>query len=316
MLKSMGKKKKKHHPIRTLFGTERDGFKAYFVNSRFILVPAIIFAIAIVLFFGLRFLGLYLSETDFASQANAVLEASGEETRVALPTFQYLWTKTFEGLTLDADLTQMVTTMGLSDNALKESLKEQIKESIAANNVCNIIGFGILLLSFFLSSALCGKRIKKANNVTYGLKYTIISWILKIVVFGGLITGLVYLFNYLPWASAVVSIIVLPFFQSLFALWRGYMVQMGLKKTLGMFRTITPADAFMFLLLTWGIYLIFGSFVVVLVSVFPNNALLTLSLALPLFVYTACFLEVYAEIYILKKGQLQKAPSEEEANKA
>lgn len=94
------------------------------------------------------------------------------------------------------------------------------------------------------------------------------------------------------------------------------MVQMGLKKTLGMFRTITPADAFMFLLLTWGIYLIFGSFVVVLVSVFSNNTLLTLSLALPLFVYTACFLEVYAEIYILKKGQLQKVPSEEEAKKA
>lgn len=127
MLKPMGKPKKKHHPIRTLFGTERDGSKAYFVNSRFILVPAIIFAIAIVLFFGLRFLGLYLSETDFANQANAALEASGEETRVALPTFQYFWTKTFEGLTLDADLTQVATTMGLSDDALKESLKEQIK---------------------------------------------------------------------------------------------------------------------------------------------------------------------------------------------
>ncbi len=305
--------KKKRHPFRTLFQTERDGFKAYFVNAKYVLVPVVVFAIAVTAFFALRFLGLYISENDFANQANAALEASGEATRVPTPTFAYLWTKTFEGLTIDADLNQMVTTMGLSDGGLKDSLVEQIKHSVAANNVCSFLGLSILLISLFLASAMCGKKIKKANNVTYGLKYTIISLILKVVVFSALLTGLTYLFNYLPWASAIVSIVLIPFFQSLFALWRAYMVQMGLKKTLGMFRTITPADAFMFLLLTWGIYLIFGTVFVVLMSVLPKNIFLILSFALPLFVYTSCFLDVYAEIYILKKGQLQKkdeAPQE------
>lgn len=313
MAKEKKEKKAKRHPFRTFFQTERDGFKAYFVNAKFILVPVVVFAIAVTAFFALRFLGLYISENDFARQANAALEASGETTRVAPPTFQYLWVKTFEGLTLNADLTQMVSTMGLSDGGLKDSLMEQIQSSVAANNICNIVGFGILLISLFLASAMCGKKIKQANNVTYGLKYTIISLVLKLVVFSGLLTGLTYLFNYLPWASALVSIVLIPFFQSLFALWRAYMVQMGLKKTLGMFRTITPADAFMFLLLTWGIYLIFGTVFAVLMSVLPKNVFLILSFALPLFVYTSCFLEVYAEIYILKKGQLQQkdeAPQE------
>ena len=306
MAKESNPSKRKHHPFRTFFKTEGNGFKAYFVNAKYILVPVVVLLIAVAIFFALRFLGLYISENDFVRQANASLEASGETTRVDPPTFGYLWTKTFEGLTLNADLSSMVSGLGLSDESLKESLKEQIQTSIEANNVCNIVGFVVLFVAYFLSSILCGKKIKIANKVPFGLKYTIISWILKIVVFGGLLTGLVYLFNYLPWASALVSLVLIPFFQSLFALWRAYMVQMGLKKTLGMFKMIPPADAFMFLLLSWGIYFIFGVVVVVLVSVFPSNALLTLSLALPIFVYTSCFLEVYAEIYILRKGKPQK----------
>ena len=311
MAKKDKQPKAKKHPILNFFKTEAHCFRAYFINSRFILFPATILGIGIIAFFALRFAGIYISQTDFANQANAMLEESGEAERVAYPTFQSVFYETFQGFKISADLTTMITSTGITDKALTDALKGQISDSVSAHNVFAIIGFGILFIAYLLSSVICGKKIKEANHVASGLKYTILNWVLKILVFGGLLIGLGYLFGLLPWASAIVSFILIPLFQALFSLWRAFLVQRGLKKTFGMFHVITFRDVIIFLLLTWGIYFIFGSFAVVLVSLFPDHAILTLVLALPLYVYTACFLEVYAQVYILEKGKAKNIPSYE-----
>ena len=312
MEKEQAKKKRKTTPVRTFFAREKKGYKAYFVNMRFILYPAIILTVGIAVFFLLRFIGIYVSEADFVNKTNATLEAQGEASRLAMPTLGYILEKTFQGLTINADLSDMVTNMGLSDKALTDALKTEIQTSVSTHDVLAFVGFIALLVSYFLSAIVCGKKMKKANNVPYGLKYTIIGWILKTIVFGGLLTGLGYLFDLFPWASAISSLILIPLIQTLFSLWRAYMVQLGLKKTLGMFRLLTVYDAGIFLVLTFGAFFLFGVFFATLLSLFPDNAFLTISLSLPLFVYTSCFLDVYAQMYILEKAA-RYSPKQKEA---
>ncbi len=288
----------------------------FFKNMRYIYIPLLVIGIACTAALLLQAFGYYFTSNGFFGLSNSALSESGEAstmTKLSLGEC-FLLSLKLEGIGSAFD--QALAGAEINDVAIRDQLVSESKKAMESGSFYYLISLVLILVSYFVSGTLLGKKMKKANHVPYGLRYTIYSFFLKLIVFAAALYGLGRLFALFPAASAVLTAFVVPLIESLFALWRAYLVQHGLRKTKGMFTTISLRDALPYLLVSWS--LVFSMVAFAVIAIFATNKLylLALVLVLPGFVYASQYLEIYAQAYVIEKAKAKEAALEEKSNPA
>ena len=279
------------------------GVKFFGINARYAYIPFLIIGFGVGLFILLSALGITESLTLFADSGNALLEGAGESGRIPYPDPWTSFVEALKGTGLGGVLNSEIAALGITDTSLLNQLQETTPKSALLNAVYFGSGLLIVVALYFLAGVLTGMKIKKENGIPKGWKYTLISLILKFVIFAGIIFGFSRVIQLIPVVGSILLTFLLPLVESLFALYRGYLVQRGLKKTLGMFSFITFRDVAFYLLLTWSLYLSYFAFVALVTLLLKGQFAAMVAILLPLFCYITTFLDVYAEAYVLDKAK-------------
>ena len=277
------------------------GLKFYGVNSFLLFIPLIFALVGLMLFMFLAAHGYHISATSFVTQANAYLAEAGYEQRLVIPDFGTCILRTLEGLRLATFGAESIASLGIKDNDVVAKLTEIDAATKKDGGAYGTVGILLLILLFFAGGFVTAFFIKKHTHVPYGWKYTLVGIILKFIVFAAVIAGLSALIGLIPIAGGIISSIVIPITQALFALYRGYLVQRGLKRTLKMFRFVTFKDVLIYVSLTFIIDI--GIVIAATIIGIPlyNYIVVPLAFTMPMLSYTNAYLDVYAEKYILEK---------------
>lgn len=287
--------------VKEYLGGIKAGLKFYGVNSFFIYVPFLFILTGVITYAFLCAYGYTKSSTLFVEAGNAYLAEQGIAQRFIAPTYWESVLRVLEVLRINTFADESIAASGIKDPDVIAKLGEINRGCIAEGALAILGGMVLLFLLFFVGSFVTTFFIKKRNGVPYGWKLTLLGVLLKFVVFAGIIAGLGALFGLIPVVGGIFAAVVIPLAQALFALYRGYLIQCGVKKTLKMFRFVTFKDVLIYVTLTVildGLVAIVGIFFSAVVA---EYIALILLFAMPLLSYTNAYLDAYAEVYILKK---------------
>ena len=283
------------------------GYRFFGINARYIAVSFLVILVAMLGYIAVASYGFYVSTSDFVVKANALLEAKGIAGRLESPDVWSCILGSFHGYDEAGKAMAAASSLGITDKAIIDELNLIERQTVSMGILCYAGGILIVAVFFLASGFLIGFLIKRRNNVPYGWKLTLVSLLMKSVIFAGLLFGLSTLFGLIPIVGGILAAILIPLVQSLFSLYRAHMVQRGLSKTLGMFRFVSPYDVLVFLGIHWTLYLSLVIMAVGVAIALSQWQALIILLLLPLVSYTNAFLDVYAEVMVLEKAARLKA---------
>ncbi len=292
------------------------GFKYFGLNARFAPVPLFLVFLGLCLYLLLSGVGIAMSMERFASQGNELLISKGLAPDLPYPTFLDVLRLDLSGSGPFLANARQIESLGKIDEGLTKELNALAQKTVEVAALLSGIGTLITVLFYLASTFVTGFVIKWKRGIPYGFKYTLISLVLKFVIFAGLVYGLGYLFALVPVVGSILSAILIPMVESLFSLYRGYLVQNRLRRSGRMFAFVSFRDVLIFLALTWSLYL---GVILTAVAAFVlagEYDVLALSVFLSLLSFVTSFLDVYAEKYVLDKAERLRRSAEKERQAA
>lgn len=284
----------------------KNTLKIFFKNLKYVVIAMAFIYLGGIFFIISTFKGAFLSISHFATNTLSILEQNGANLNFDFSELQ----NSIQG----RNVTNIQETLANTFNSIIQKLSETSQKvadevSVVANEAVNsfiaffVIGIVFLIIMFVLGSVLCGVQIKKANNIKGGLKSFLLRTFLKTVVFALLIAAIAYFIQRINWAAGLCALALL-IFQTLFSLYQAHIVQKGAKNV---FKNITLKDVAKYIGMILLLYII-AALLILIIFVVLNDPILSILITLPIIVYIDKFIDIYAELYVVKKDDAKTEP--------
>ena len=240
----------------------------------------------------------YNSMANFVNELGKIISKYGENISVnlsdAINRFSETNIQDIEGLQIA--LKEFIDSLGISSSdAINEAVNAAsiVAVSVVTSLIVGTIIFGILVI---VGSFVCGRQIRKDNDLKFKFRDLLLKGILKPFLFVILLAFSVNIVMEKQWTLAIalpVFILLEALAMLLFALWS----QKGASKI------IKFKDFLNFVLLTIIAYVIFAG-VFVLVWLISKSPIVALIFVLPMLIFSSKFLDAYSEIHVRNKMTL------------
>lgn len=285
----------------------KDTIKSFFKNIKYIIIPMAFIYLGALFFIISGFKGAYNSISYFVKNTTAIVQENGENINIDLSQLQD--TIKNENLAnieevLKDTFNNIIKQIKSSSEAVSSAVTKVAEDAVGKFVVPLVLGFVFLIIMFIVGSCICGVQIRKANGLKGGLKVFVLNTLINSVFIAALVSVVAFFVQKFVWVAGVGAALLI-LMQALFALYRAHIVQKGGR---GMFKSITFKDALKYFGMILLMYVVAVCLIGVMFALF-KDAVLSVLIALPLLVYVNKFLDIYAELYVVKKSELPQNPT-------